>query len=206
MTNLAQMGALNCVYFAMLAMGVMYSVVILVAGEVHDFGMHVDVPGGGFDALHGEVSVISLSPITLAGFVTAFGAFGLIATGLFNASSAMSLVWASLGGLVVGLVSHALFIWIFIKPQGSSEYTRHDVVGSAAEVITPIPAGGVGEIAFVAQGARVTMTARTSDGLALPRGRLVEIDRVVGSVAFVTREGESTAGAAPSETAGGAPT
>ena len=94
----------------------------------------------------------SLSPITIASFVTAFGAFGLIALGLFNASTRASLAWAAVGGLIVAVIAHFAFGYFLIAPQGSSEVRLRDIVGSEAEVITPIPADSVGEIAFVAQG------------------------------------------------------
>jgi membrane protein implicated in regulation of membrane protease activity len=174
---------------------VLYALVILVAGEFHDFGMHLDVPGDvGFDPLHGSVGVISLSPITIAGFLTAFGAFGLISLGLFEATSAQSLLWASLGGLLVGVISHVAFIYVFVKPQGSSEVRMHELEGLSASVVTPIPAGSVGEIAFVAQGGRMTMTARAEDGAPIARGTTVTIDHVLGSVAIV-RAGAGTGGA-----------
>ncbi len=187
--ELAQLSGLNCVYFALLGVGVMYAMVILVAGELHGFGVHADMPVhldiGAPDVLHGEVDVMSLSPITLAGFVTAFGAFGLISSGLFDATAAGSLVWAAVGGIVVGVASHVAFITFFIKPQGSSEVTRADIVGAVAEVITPVPKGKVGEIALVAQGARITMTARGRGDQAVKRGTMVRIHDVVGSVALV---------------------
>jgi hypothetical protein len=199
--SLVEMSSLSCVYFAMLSVGVMYALVILVAGGLHDFGVDVDLGadvdvggdlhlGGadvhfGGDALHGSVEVASISPVTLAGFVTAFGAFGIIGQSIFSASGPASLVWASVGGVVVGLVSHLAFIYFFIKPQGSSEVTRADIVGRTAEVITPIPATSVGEIALVAKGARVTLTARSAGRTPIERGIAVTVEGVVGSVALV---------------------
>jgi cytochrome c biogenesis protein CcdA len=183
------LSGLNCIYFAMLGIGVLYSLMILVAGEVHDLGMHLDVPGDiGFDPLHGEIGMISLSPITIAGFLTAFGAFGLMALGLFETTPAQSLIWATIGGIAVGFLGHLVFMYVFVKPQGSSEVRIAELAGLAAEVVTPIPAGNVGEIAFVAQGGRMTMTARSGDGSAIARGTTVRIGDVVGAVAIVHAE------------------
>lgn len=198
---LESLTGLNCIYFTMLGIGVLYSLIILVAGEVHDLGMHLDVPGDiGFDPLHGEIGLVSLSPITIAGFLTAFGAFGLMALGLFETTPAMSLVWASLGGIAVAFVGHLVFIFVFVRPQGSSEVRMHELTGLAAEVVTPIPAGNVGEIAFVAQGGRMTMTARTGDGTPIARGTTVHIEEVVGSVAIV-RAGHGSGGDTPEASA-----
>ncbi len=189
--SVAEMSSLTCVYFAMLAAGVLYSLVILVAGG-HDFDFSGDVDvdlGGGLDmgpdALHGSVDVVSISPVTIAGFVTAFGAFGIISQGVLEATAVASLVWASIGGVLVGLVSHLAFIYFFIKPQGSSEVTQSDIVGATGDVTTPIPSDSVGEIAIVAKGARFTMTARSASEQAIARGKLVKVVDVVGSIALV---------------------
>jgi hypothetical protein len=149
-------------------------------GNLPDIGLH-----GGPDVLHGDVDVVSLSPVTIASFVAAFGAFGLIGTGLFDTSPAGSLAWATVGGLLVGIATHLAFVYFFVKPQGSSEVTRSDLVGAKAEVTASIPDGRVGEVAVVAQGARFLMTARAANGLTIARGTLVTVRDVVGGVAHV---------------------
>lgn len=189
LTEFANLSTLSCVYFTLLIVGVVYAVVILVAGELHDFdfgGSDVDFSGGhdvSFD--HGEVSVTSLSPVTVASFVTAFGALGLISTGLFEASSQASLLWAALGALVVAAIAHFAFGYFLIAPQGSSEVTSRYVVGATGEVITPIDEGRLGEVAFVARGSRMTTSARAARGRSIPRGTEVIIERMVGNVAIV---------------------
>jgi len=55
-------------------------------------------------------------------------------------------------------------------------------------VIAPIPEDGVGEIAVVAQGSRVTYPARSSQGTAIKRGTLVVIDQMLGTQALVSPE------------------
>ena len=139
----------------------------------------------GADALEGSVDLASISPITIAGFVTAFGAFGIISQGLFGACAGMSLLWASIGGVLVGGVSHIAFYYFFIKPQGSSEFTHRDIVGAIGDVITPIPSDSVGEIAIVAKSSRVTLTARSASKQAIARGTMVKVENVVGSVVLV---------------------
>jgi membrane protein implicated in regulation of membrane protease activity len=135
--------------------------------------------------LGGEVKMPSLSPIAIASFVTAFGAFGLIGQWLFNASPVWSLMSATIGGLAAAVLAHLAFTYFLIKPQGSSEVTMKDVVGAAAEVITPIPADSVGEVALVAQGGRVTYPAKSATGQAINRNTTVIVERMVGGIAFV---------------------
>jgi hypothetical protein len=214
MSELVGFSALHCIYFALLGIGVIYAVIILIAGGLHE----IDVPGldidvgdidiGGhhlpeipvhldldhapsFD--HGDVGVPSLSPITIASFITAFGSFGLLAVYLFNVSDKFSLLWAGGGGLVVAIIAHFAFGYFLIAPQGSSEVTARDVIGLTAEVITPIPAEGVGQIAFVAQGRRVTSSARSTSGMSVPKGTFVSIQSFTGSVAVVQPQRDSGA-------------
>ena len=214
MGELIGFSTLNCIYFALLGVGVIYAVIILITGGLHE----VDVPGldidigdvdiGGhhlpevpvhldFDHApsfdHGDVDVPSLSPITIASFVTAFGSFGLLAVYLFNVSDRFSLLWAGGGGLVVAIIAHFAFGYFLIAPQGSSEITARDVMGLTAEVITPIPVAGVGEIAFVAQGRRITSSARSAGGVPIPKGELVSIQSFTGSAAVVRPEQSSGA-------------
>ncbi len=208
MTTLANSLGITILYATFLGIGVIYAVLILIGAGLHDihlpgihipgFDLHVDGHdiGVGHDVNVGHVDtgagvdsstvkVPSLSPITVASFVTAFGAFGLIALGLFDSTSRGSLVWAGLGGFVVALIAHFAFGYFLIAPQGSSEVRLQDFPGMQAEVITPIPVGSVGEIAFVSQGGRVTYTAQSSNGEAIPRGATVVVEKVIGGVAMV---------------------
>lgn len=188
---------LTLLYLALLGIGIIYAVIILIGGALHDVHLpgidlhiggheigpvHVDVGG---DVGHPEVNVPSLSPVTVASFVTAFGAFGLIALGLFDTSAQWSLAWAAGGGLVVAVIAHFAFGYFLIAPQGSSEVKLRDIVGAVAEVITPIPADSVGEVAFVAQGGRMTYTAKSATGTPIARGTTVVIEKVIGGVAVV---------------------
>lgn len=193
---------ISVLYIALLGIGLIYAIFILIAGAVHDlhipgFDVHVGehnfgpvdvhtVPDAGLsDVTHPSVKVPSLSPITIASFVTAFGAFGLISMGLFEASSRTSLIWAVVGGLIIAVIAHFAFGYFLIAPQGSSEVRLIDVIGSSAEVITPIPGDSVGEVAFIAQGGRITYTAKSATSTAIPRGTTVIIEKIVGGVAVV---------------------
>lgn len=197
-------GPLACVYFATMSLGVIYALVLLLGGETGHPDLDLSVDAG--PHVEGSWHGMSLSPVALAGFVTAFGAFGLITEAILGpgTSVGLSLLVALIGGLVVGGLSQVLFYSFIVKSQGSSEVTRRDVVGATGEVLTPIPAGGLGEVAFVAQGARVVMTARGAQGEAIGRGSVVWIVDQVGSVALVVPVDELPGRALPPAAAGGA--
>ena len=126
--------------------------------------------------------------LTLATFVTAFGAIGLVSTSLFEASDRASLLWAALGGLLFSVIIYFAFTYLLIKPQGSSEVRVADLAGHTAQVITPIPLDGLGEVALVSQGGRVTYSARSLHGTAIERGATVRVIRVSSGIAYVELE------------------
>ena len=197
----------NCVYFALVAIGLVYTIISLIGA---DFGTDVDIGGpdidfhlGDFDVggIHvpeldlgvdapdvdvgGPIQMPSLSPFVLASFITGFGAGGIISSLGFAVSIFVSILWATLGGFITGGAMQFIFGAILLRSQGSSEVRVSQMQGMQAEVTVPISEGGNGQIAFISQGRRVTFVARASDNSAISRGTQVEILRVVGGSAIV---------------------
>lgn len=177
------------IYIACLALGLLFT--IISAFTSHMFGGHegMDVGTGGhaeagFD--HSGVPGISFfSPTVLACFVTAFGACGLILSRIPSTSS----VWISapisaIAGVTMAFLAFFLFNYLFKQTQASSESRVASLVGQNASIVTPIPANGVGEIAYVQGGSRYTAPARTENGTPVAAGRPVRITRVVGGTQF----------------------
>jgi len=201
---------LTIIYLALLGVGVLYGVVILLGGAAHsvhlpgfhlpsvdlhvgthDIPIHLDTthpaPAGSadFSVDNPKVGLPSLSPVTVSSFVTAFGGFGLIALGLLNTSPQWSLAWAAGGGLVLAIIAHFAFGYFLIAPQGSSDVRLSDILGAVGEVTTPIPASSVGEVAFVAQGGRVSYPAKSASGADIARGTTVVIEKFSSGVVVV---------------------
>lgn len=181
---------LYCVYAGSLGIGVIYVVLLLVfqgIGDVADgLGDLFSFLDGGADIDIGDVdggdgAGISLLAITI--FISAFGAFGLAGAG-FGAGDGGSLVIAVLGGFVFGGLGQAFFLYI-LSPTTTSLVTQSKLEGMIAEVTTPIPEGGIGQISLVAQGSRINYSARSLAEVPLNRGTEVRIERIIGSVATV---------------------
>jgi hypothetical protein len=192
MDLLAGTSGLDCAYFLTFSVGLLWAIVVVATGGL---GGDVDVPDadvGGFDIGDadafdvGSVEVSPISPITIAAFITAFGAFGIIARQMFNVSAPVSLLIATAGGLLLAGAMFLFYSRYLIGSQGSSEVRVRQLVGLTAEVIAPIPENGIGEIAVVAQGSRVTYPARSSQGTGINRGALVVIDQMLGTQALVS--------------------
>src|SRR5947207_7195429 len=179
------------IYIACLSLGLLFTIISAVAG--HFFGGHDAHPdvgtGGHAEAGYDQSAVPGISffsPTVLACFVTAFGACGIILTKI----EATKAVWISapvsaVAGFVIALIAFGLFNYMFKQTQSSSESRVASLVGQTASIITPIPADGVGEIAYVQGGSRYTAPARTEGGTPVPAGKPVRITRIAGSQYFV---------------------
>lgn len=180
-------------YSICFAVGLLFTLLSAALGHVftgHD--IHVHLPAGhephaesGCSA-QGMPGFSPLSPTTLASFLCAFGGFGMILTNI----SATQPLWisaplAALGGLAVAALVFWIFKEIFRHTQSSSEARVATLVGAPATVIAPVPAGGVGEIAYVQHGTRYTAPARGEDGAGLAAGTAVKITRIVGAQFFI---------------------
>jgi hypothetical protein len=155
------------------------------AGGHAEASYGVDATGHGaasaLDAAHATFHFPFFSPLALAMLVGGIGAFGLIAKFGFNAGDAMSLVIAVPAALVTAYAVTYVGWRLVTGARGSSAIRAAELVGAPAEVLTPIPAGGVGEVAAVVAGQRYAGPAREVDGREVARGAAVTIVRVVGS-------------------------
>jgi len=69
--------------------------------------------------------------------------------------------------------------------RGTSAIQAHDLEGVPAEILTPIPEGGLGEAAAFVKGERFAGPAREESGRAVPRGTPVTVVRLSGSTLIV---------------------
>lgn len=180
-------------YIICLVIGLVFTLLCTIFG--HFFGGHdadgADVGTGGHAeagfADSGVPALSFFSPTVLATFVTAFGAIGTILSAIESVRGKHFIIAtiAASGGLLIAWVALMLFNTAFRKMQGSSESRVMRLIGQEANVITAIPAGGVGEIAYIQSGTRYNAPARTEDGQAVPAGQLVRIKRIVGTQFYV---------------------
>ena len=179
------------IYAICFGVGLVFTIASAFLG--HLFGAHeghIDIGTGGhaesgFEQT-GMPGIAPFSPTTIASFVTALGGLGMI----FTSIEATKSVWISaplsvVGGLAIAAGVFWLFETMFSKLQSSSESRIATLTGHAATIVTPIPANGVGEIAYVQSGTRYTAPARSEKGETIAAGQSVKIVRVVGTEFFV---------------------
>jgi len=177
--------------------GLLFALVSLVAGHLfethaefshggtsHPGGGHPGAHGGGGSGLSAMPGFAPLGPTTIATFITAFGGLGMIFVRIepLHRYSGFLAAWGA--ATIAGGVS-LFFSALFRNLQGSSEGHVADLIGLEATVITPIPRGGVGEIAYVQSGSRYSAPARSEDRLLVGAGTTVRIARIVGTQFYV---------------------
>ena len=168
----------------------------------HDYGAHGGGAAGGYgDAFSTEAQMESpiapLSPATISVFMATFGGVGIILTSLFHMSLLLTLPASAAAAFSVAWIVFLVFYHFFTAVQASSEPRMAEAIGLKAEVTVPIPLDGMGEVAFVARGLRVTSPARSQEGVELGRRDAVKIVRQVGNTLYVAKLGEGETGAGP---------
>lgn len=161
------------------------------AGGHMDLGGH-DLGGGGHgpdvgvgSVPDGAVHFTPVSPTTIAMFITTFGGVGYLLEQVMGLSLPLHLGGATVSGFAVAGAVFLLFAKVFRSVQATSQPTTADVIGTEAEVIAAIPAGGSGEIAYTVRGTRQNAAARTDGGVEIPYGRTVVIQRMAAGVCYV---------------------
>lgn len=142
---------------------------------------------GIFDALDFGDGPLSLT--TIAAFTAIFGftSFALVGAGL------SSPVAGGLGA-IAGVLGGAAAWWLsrmIRSAESSTAVSGDELVGALASVVLAIPAGGLGEVALVRHGERVSLSA-TAD-TAIQRGAEVRIAQTISATSV--RVEPTTAGA-----------
>jgi hypothetical protein len=142
-------------------------------------------------AQHDLATFSPLSPTTISAFITAAGGMGYVALAWWEWGPWGAGALALGSGVAFAVLLFALFTFIFGATQGSSMVHIGSLVGTEAEVTTPIPSGGLGEIAYVRNAQRSVMSARCADGASVPKGARVVIKSVSPTVFVVEESRES---------------
>lgn len=195
---------LTLAYLALAFLGCGYILVSLFLGHLTDFSQGGEAHGDGGHAVesygldqsgHGEASASAhgggaftfpfFSPLALATLCAAVGGYGLISRHGFEMSDGRSLVVAVPAALVTAYaITYAA--WRIVRgSSGTSAIRLADLAGAPGEVLTPVPPGGVGEVAVLVSGQRFTSPAREESGRELPRGSAVVVVRTAGATLVV---------------------
>lgn len=176
---------LSAFYIICLIAGLWYSALLFLFGGGHGGADHT------FDAAgdHG-VQFSPFSPVSIAVFVSSFGAMGLIGLLGLHLQPFMCSVFSAAISLVISTGFYFAFYRFFILSQSSSVTNTNELINIIAEVITPIPEKGTGEVAYNTGRGRQTSPAKTEDGMSINKGEPVKIIKFVGNICYVAKNNE----------------
>lgn len=112
-----------------------------------------------------------LSLTTIAAFTAIFGFAAFASTGAGASTSLAALI-----GAIAGAAGGAVAWWLsrlIRRAESSTSVSADELVGSEAGVVLAIPAGGLGEVALVRYGERVSLSATAATDIT--RGARVRI-------------------------------
>jgi len=192
--------------------GIVFTVVSLLLGVGHVGGghigghtIHVDLPGnhadlhihvgshagghshvGHGEGLDNELGVLNMP--TIMAFLTWFGGAGYVFTHTLGLGGILAVPMALASGLTGGAIMFVLLarlLWpMMSKPMSRADYS---LPGTSARVVSPIRAGGVGEIVYAKGSSRFTAGARTVDEEPAAAGEEVVILKYEKGIAYVQR-------------------
>lgn len=174
------------VFIAIAIVGFAFLLIALIFGEIFDFFDH------DMDFAHGGPGVLSSRVIAV--FITAFGAFGAIATNNGLGPGPASGVGLGSGLLFGGVIY--FFLRFLYGQQVSSDVLASDLVGQSARVVVAIPPNGVGQIRCRIGEELVDKIAQSRDGLAIAENTPVRIEEVLGETVIVKASSASPASSA----------
>jgi hypothetical protein len=175
---------LTTTFLALALLGAGYIVIAAFLGHLTDAGGDSHA----HDGAHGADFHFPLfSPLAIATLFAAVGAYGLIAKHALDLGDWQSLAVAFPAAIATAWSVAYLAFRIMSGARGTSSLKTAAFEGAHGEVLTTIPAGGLGEIAAVVEGHRVTGPARHEGEDGVPQGSAVTVVRMVGSTFLVRR-------------------
>ncbi|MCM2413055.1 hypothetical protein [Streptomyces sp. RKAG290] len=139
-------------------------------------GLFGGLLGGLFDGL--------LSLPVIAGFVSMLGFGGAIVLGTTGAGTAVAIAAGGGAGLVAAWLTWK-FSQALMRDQTNATPRDDDLVGTSGSVVTPIPAGGYGEVLLQLGGHTVKLSAKSLTPVA--RGTEIWVEATLSSSSVSVR-------------------
>ncbi|MCU6708985.1 protease [Paenibacillus sp. J5C_2022] len=171
---------METLYMACLIGGILFALVSIVFGDW--LGQALD---GVLDFLSAD-GLPFLQPMTLIGGITVFGGAGI----LLERYSPLGAFVIALLAVLIAIVAGALVFFLYVRPMENSEnsiaFSVKSLSGALAEVITPVPEKGYGEV-LVKVGAGVTnQIAASFEGKPIASGATVVVVEVKDDTLYVS--------------------
>ena len=189
---------LSSLFLGAFLFGVLFCAASLVLGVgqvgLDDLGLDLEGPDGDGQS-SGNVKPWNFTGLTA--FVAWFGGVGYLAITNWQLAAWVSLVLATLAGLVGWGIVYLFFKRVLLRGEARMNPEDYQLEGTIARVTVPILAGRIGEIQYEKAGSRRSDGARSADGSAIPRDAEVVVVGYDRGIAYVERWHQFLKGEAP---------
>ena len=137
---------------------------------------------GLFDAFNFGDGPLSLTTIAAFTAIFGFASFAMVGAGA-------STTVAGIVGAVAGVAGGAVAWWLsrlIRSAESNTSISSEELIGSEASVVLAIPAGGLGEVALVRNGERVSLSATAATAIA--RGSRVRVVQTLTATSVSVEE------------------
>jgi membrane protein implicated in regulation of membrane protease activity len=142
----------------------------------------------------GRASIPLFNFGTVTVFLAWFGAAGYLLTRHSPLAALLILLFAGVAGAAGAAVIFWFIVRFLLAHDRELDPADYDRVGVLARIVSPVAAGGTGEIIFSQAGTRHTCGARSESGEPLARGTEVVVMRYERGIAHVRRWEELAGG------------
>lgn len=180
------------IFFILFAVGILYSVISFLLGNVFTFGdMDADIGIDWSDIGFFDIPVSPFRPIVIAGFITVFGGIGLLLHKYYSLPAVLSSIAAFAAALLISFIVYRFVVVPVYRAQNGNVHSINDVKGLDAIVTSSIVGSSFGRIRYTADNQFYSAPARSEDGSDIRQGEKAVIVRIDKNVFYVKRKVET---------------
>ncbi|MBN2983455.1 MULTISPECIES: NfeD family protein [Cohnella] len=172
---------MDIVFGCCLAFGALLAAFTLFFGDILDSALD-----GMFEWLSIDAHEL-FQPVVVTGGITVFGGTGLLLS-RYSSLPAAGVYAASVG--IAALIAIGMY-FVYVRPMKNSEnstgYSIQDLAGKRAEVLTPIPAAGCGEVLVRVGAGNSNHVAASFEGVEVEAGTPVVVVEVKEGTLYVAK-------------------
>ena len=160
-------------------------------GHFHGGSSDINHGHSGSDGTGGSHSIVSwfsifLNPITAVSFLTVFGGMGIMGINYFKWISVIVFLVALGSGIIVSTLLYNFVAKPIYRSENTSNVSRVELIGTAAEVTSEIIANGFGTIKYTVNSIKYTGPARHIENKSVKQGERVFICKIEDNTFYIS--------------------
>jgi membrane protein implicated in regulation of membrane protease activity len=159
-------------YLICIGIGVVFAFVTILFGDSHGHTVMGHIP--------------LMQPVSLVSGITAFGGAGILLSSLTLFSPPLTFWLSVCSAVLISFISY--FVWVrpMKDAESSTGFSVYQLSGKLGEVLTAIPANGLGEVIVTMVNGRSNHMAASYDSQSIGVGTRVVVVEVKNHVLYVT--------------------